>query len=243
MTDFEFGLAATLDPPEPYAFSYASDSTEVAKVLRAMRSARGLGRGHKVPEGGILDAWDHARAEAISSAYGQVRAAATQFWAHTATTHLPVYEDLLLLPSTGTDDERRIAAGVAWALKRGATQPEIRAALQEIDANLDVASRDTDDAATTVPGKWLAPLSGTPDFGDQPGSQWPNYASHYVQIVTYELPTGETQIPSATMAAARRQLNDQLPAWVDFTIRDDGDGFYLDGGVDEDSLLDQTAFG
>jgi hypothetical protein len=79
-------------------------------------------------------------------------------------------------------------------------------------------------------------------------SAWPSYSDAFKVRVRYTLTGSETQPPARVLREARTALHEVLPAWFTFemyTLSSGGDGlgFYFDGGPDDDSFFDVTAFG
>lgn len=212
-------------------------------IYNALRGALGSAPG---PKDGIEDLWRQAKAASIGGVVIATERAALQAFPHVATDALPRYESILGLVATGTETERRAAAAAAWVVDQLADQPSVTASLDVIDAAFYLGNTPDGQTTSVQVGR---------QFGDRPNlggwaqlasgrqsSAWGNFSDDFVLRAYYALSGGLLSIPSAKQSAAERYLNTVLPAWVDYTIAT-ADGFYLDGGADGTSLLDQTAFG
>ncbi len=230
----------------PYPFQYGDGPTPVEKNYRALRSAVGVGGAG--PVGGLEDAWRICKARAITAAMQPVEAAVMQAFPYKMTDHLSLWEGHLGIAQADTEEERRAAVAAAILAKVSADIPTIRAELQSIDPNADVESVAYANCTIVQFGKAFGPRPGAsgPAYGSGISSGisfngWPNFSTDFILHVRYTLTGSQTQIPAASRFALSRYLNDVLPSWVDYVIYV-GTGFYLDGGPDGTSRLDQTAF-
>ncbi len=228
----------------PLPFQVGGGETDTETIWRGLRSV--VGEGGCGPEHGLEDSWRQVKAQAIAADAAAIERAMLQGIPGKQTDHLEVYEDLLGLARAATETERQSAVAAAITAQISADVPTLRARLQAIDPALDVENVAYANATTTHFGKAFGPRTGGPAYGSGQSSGihatgWPNYASDFVLHVRYTLPSGATIPPADVLAAARRMLNEALPAFVDFEIYT-STGFYLDGGVDGTSLLDLTAF-
>lgn len=199
------------------------------------------------PYGGIEDLWRQCKATAIAAAHGVFERAALQAVPGLATDKLATYERVLYLPGADTDAERREEVAAAWSRVPAADIPSIRLELARISPQLDVVLLDPSLYVVVQFGKQLAPRVGGPPFGSgamagKRSALFPNYSTAFVVFVRYTLAAGETMIPLLVRDNVRRYLNETLSAWDSWELSANAP-FYLDGGPDGTSLLDQTAFG
>jgi hypothetical protein len=217
---------------------------------------RTLGENGAPPEDGLEDLWIKAEARGISLAQSAVRAAFNQFFPRTMTSALGRWESKLGLPMAKymIDRQRNVAAAIT--AQADASTPGLREGLRKIDHRFDILHTPWAQVVTVMFGKSFGPLAGVAGpvfrtgiaaaiFGQS--SMLSNYSDSYIVHVQYVLDPGQTQIDPAIYAAAADFLCNALPCNFDFAIftlsdGDDGPGWYLDGGVDGTSLLDQTAF-
>jgi hypothetical protein len=233
----------------PLPFQVGGDPSSTELVYAALRSARG--QGGSGPEGGVRDLWDRARATAIAKGSEAVERAVLQAFPRTMTAHLPVWERILGVPEEETLPARQRAIELAMTAQIDATYPGLRDSLQKIDPAFTIEWVPPEEAMTTMAGRIFQQLPGTvgllPFFPDgRKSTAWPNYSDGFVVRVRYVQVPG-VQPSDDVMSKARELLQNQLPAWVDFDLYllsagPEGDGFYLDGGPDDDSLLGVTAF-
>ena len=235
-------------------FSAGGAPTRAQLVYDALRKGRGTGGGPVGDMGGApadpSDAWDRARARAIAAAMDRIEAAGLQTFPDWMTDALDFWEGALGLPRAATLPERQAAVAIAITSIADATVPSLRQQLQEIDENFQTDDLPWGEGVTVHYGKAFeglpndssAPLRfGTGVWGARKSTRFPAYASSFIFRVRYLLPAGVTEIPDASLRAARELLQNLLPTWVDFDIYTvtnlgDGDGFYLD-----ESLLDEGA--
>jgi hypothetical protein len=237
----------------PLPIRLGGGATRIERYYRGLRSA--IGDGGAGPPGGLEDVWRMIEARAIGASYDACARAAHQMWPQTMTDLLDGWEAKLGLPRAPTLVERQAVVRLALIRELDASLPAMRIELQDIDPNLDIENVDWTEEPMTQFGRAFGPLPGVSDLAYGTGrnagrvaSAWPNWSFGFLVRVRYQLPAGETLIPVASRARAEDYLNEVLPAWVDFELYNladgsDGLGFYLEGGPNGDSLLDQTAFG
>lgn len=221
----------------PWPFEWGGGETEYERTWQALRSAVGLrGAG---PVDGLEDSWRQSKAAGLLLATTVYERAVLQAFPQVATDHIPVYESILGLSSSGSDEERRLAIVARWVQKLGAVWPELRAAVKKVDANLDLLVPTFSKSIVAQHGRWLKPSGGTPTFHATLGaSQYPNLSEHFVVTVQWGgLASGVP--PSDKLQALVDLLNERLPSWVDWRVIN-GTCFFLDGFGG--SLLDLTAF-
>jgi hypothetical protein len=230
----------------PLPFEIGGGETDHERVWRALRSL--VGQGGPGPEDSLEDLWRQCKAVALAADVIDPERAFLQGVPGKQTSHIDVYEDLLFIPRAPTDAQRAIAVRDAITLQLKAQLPFIDEALKRIDPRFAVDDIPWAQSATTELGRAFGPRVGGPAYGSgvsaaRTATAWPNYADPFVLYVNYALAPGSTEPNERSLDAAGRLLNNVLPAWCDWSISTgDGDGFFLDGGPDDDSLLDQTAF-
>lgn len=216
--------------------------TEIEQIYDALRAA--VGTGGPGPVDGIEDLWRQCKARTIAAATTSMERAALQALPLHATDHLPVYERLLgITPQAGaTEAERQDAVTAVWVRQLRADGPGLRLAVRAIDARADLDLFPYADAVVVQMGKAFGPRPSTGSYGEANASGFPNYASDFIQIVTYTLDPTQTEPDPVTFLAIQRLLGEVLPSWV-FWECNDGYGFFFDGGDDGLSILDIRAFG
>lgn len=226
--------------------------------LRYLSLLGAMGENGVGPPGGIDDLWYRCVARIMAASHGSVRRAFYQFFAHTmGPAMLSTWELRLQLPEASSLGERQQAVAAAITFDPDTTYPALAKALRRIDPAFAVEMVPFAQVAHMRIGRSFGPLPGVDYLPFRRGAaialfgtsaRAPMYSDSSIVHVRYLLPAGVTEIPPASLARAQRHLNEVLPSHVDFVVYNrasgpDGDGFYLDGGPDGDSLLDQTAFG
>lgn len=196
---------------------------------------------------GAEDFWRICKAKVLAAALRADERAMLQFFPAWATDALPFYEEALGLAEEPTTAQRQAAAAAAWTLQISADIPTLRDELFALSPKLSIEALAYAQATISMFGKQFGPRTGGPPFGSGmsagvQSSAWPNFASDFVLYVRYTLGAGETKVPNDLRATVSRYLCERLPSFVDFQLST-GSPFYLDGGPDGTSLLDQTAFG
>jgi len=225
----------------PLASPLGSGSPHYEDVYRALRSA--VGTSASKDDENLDDLWRRARAVGIAAGHLSLDRAAWQALPIGATDHLDAYERLLGLSSSTaqTEQDRRERVVAAWIRDILATSRGIEVDLQTIDANFSLVTTDHDQTDTVHMGRTLAVDGNEATFGS---TKYPNYSTAFVVGALYEVPAGSTAIPPLVLTDAKSLLNNNLPAWVDFVISQEGTsgaGFYADGGPDGTSVADLTA--
>jgi hypothetical protein len=223
--------------PLPYHIGGAPAPTE--RVWRALRKAVGVassGREAAGPVDGLEDQWRIAKARAIARVDQMAELAALQSLPNKATVHLEVYEALLSTPRAATTVERQAAVAADYTAQINALIPTLRAGLMAIDSTIDVVTIDDDYAVEAQFGQYLASRTVPADYGGRLAARLPNFSTHFVLYVTWPGTWDLTKLNQV-----ERYLNRALPSWCDYSI-DNASGFYLDGGLDDLSLLDATSF-
>lgn len=175
---------------------------------------------------------------------------------------LSAWERILgISPIAPTIAERQVDVRRAYTRIPDATPPGLTRALQAISPKLSLDTLNPDLWTITMFGKDFPPFPDDEGFYHPPyrtsnglalfgrSNRWPAFSDAFVVRVRYMLEAGETQPPSRIITHAKDTLIEILPAWATFqvyTLSDDGssgEGFYFDGGPDDDSFFDVTAFG
>lgn len=177
---------------------------------------------------------------------------------------LPAWEKMLgISPIADSILERQAAVTLAYTRSADAANPALSATLQRVSPKLFLDSLDPDLWVQTMYGKNFSPYPNGEGFYGMYGppyrnedaialfgrsSRWPNYSDAYVVRVRYVLEAGETIPPARLLTQTQDLLIETLPAWhvpelYALSDGDDGLGFYFDGGPDNDSFFDVTAFG
>jgi hypothetical protein len=210
-------------------------------LYQALRSAVGEGGSAEQDATTIDGLWRLCRARAIASVASFGERAATQAFPDRATDLLPYYERLLRPIATGeTDDERREAAALSYALQIASSVRDIAIALRAIDPRFNVTATLPAQSDTTLFGRAFEGLDGSLPFGGgRKSTRYPNYSTEFILFVVLDLGGGvqPTTVDRRLMASAAQLLNNVLPAFNDWQIVTHR-GFTLD--IDR---LDLTALG
>jgi hypothetical protein len=226
----------------PFPCEFGSGETGIESTYLALRSAVGKGGSAEDDEGTSEGLWRQCRARAIASVGTFGERAALQAFPDLATDALPYYEHLLGITSAAddTDDERRDAAAVLYALQIASAVPDIAVALDVLDARFSAITTAYAQSDTTLFGRAFEDFAAALPFGGgRKSTLRPNYSSEFVLYVLLDL--GGGVVPSTserrTLANARKLLLEVLPAHNSFQIVTHR-GFTLD-----DDRLDLTSFG
>lgn len=155
--------------------------------------------------------------------------------------------------------ERQRAVALAITRDLNATRSGLAQAIYAISPKLAFDPLSYDLTSLTLLGKGLGPLNGvspapaTYRSGNavslfHNASGWPHFSDLFVLRIRYALADGETMPTHEVLRDVSASLLEVLPAWFSFEIYtlsdgDDGEGFYFDGGPNDDSFFDVTAFG
>lgn len=209
-------------------------------VHDAIRSARGVkGTG---PVGGLEDDYLRAESEAIEAGEAAVERAALQAFGFTATDHLPVLEALYNLPPEGTEQDRRNRVAAFELEQARGDLPTIGAALAALSAFWSIILPTRAESTITLQGKVLAPRDGSVYYGAPASQNHANYSDEHVLHVAWDIVAAGGMPSDQLVVETARMLRRRLPAWMDFSIHQLEDGFYVDGGPDDLSVVDFTAF-
>lgn len=237
------------------SFRLGGGRSRVDRIHRALRKA--MGENGPGPEGGLEDLWTLCEARVMALAEGTLRQAFYQAFAQTMGSFgVARWERLLQIPQQRHLVDRQEAVRLAITSEPDATIPGLRASLKRIDPAFEVVSVPWEKMTTVQFGKAFGPLPGVAGQPFRTGAAvaifqhstaWPAYSDAYVTQVQYVLSAGQLNIPLSVLAQAEELLNEVLPFYQDWSIfaladGPDGAGWYLDGGPDNTSFLDQTAF-
>jgi len=224
--------------PNWIPFEVGGGTSRYEAAHRALREAVGSLAG---PEDGLEDAWRFLRAAAIVDAASLIELAVVQGLPNLATAHIPVYESLLrVVPGPDDDDVgRRQKIVEIWTAEIGADYPALRASIQAIDPNADLDAIPEQFTTTTRFGRMYASRPWDGSYGPNPNftaTQFPNFSTWFLVTVRYILQPGQISPPEESKQRIADLLNTSLPSWVDWYVHT-GSGFFTDGGVDGQSLL------
>lgn len=218
----------------PFPMEFGGGPTEVERVYLALRGAVGKGGSADNDESSIDGLWRQVRARALASVGSSGERALLQAFPNKATDALPYYEQLLLLPPDpdASEDERREDAAVAYTRQILSAIPDVSSALALIDARFEVVTVPWEQLDATEPGRAFEDYAATLPFGGgRKSTARPNFSNAFRAHVLLDLSgaaIGPTEDRLRRLAA--ELLAEVLPAWNDFAIYSDMDGFNL--GVD-----------
>lgn len=243
--------------PLPFRVGPRSSAQDIHADLRAAVGERSAGNSMAGPEGGLEDLEARAVSRALASGATFFDRYAVQAIPHKMSLALGAWEKVLAVFSKPTDPDRRAQIAQRFALNIDAAMPALKAGLKAISPNFDIAylpweyvsfvmhgSRDFEG----LPGTGAAPYAVGQAAGRK-STRWPSGHTDDMTVwVKYKVVPPASEIPRDHLDAAAAFLNSTLPADEGFSIANsadgpDGFGFYLDGGPDGTSLMDQTSFG
>lgn len=206
-----------------------------------------VGDGLRAPAGSIVEAWRMAKARGIAAAQQDDRATLQAFPDH-CTDFLPVYEEILRIVPTSdqTEQDRRDAVVARYTRSIDATYPKLEQKLESIDPLFEILTlpfqytRTTDSGVRAFedwdPSDLLA--SGPAYGGGRKNTVVPNFSDDFVLGVFFNVGGGSfSPAYQRSLELAKQELNESLPAWVDFRV------FTALGFILDLDLLDVTAFG
>lgn len=209
-----------------------------------------VGDGIQASEGTLVEKWRMARARGLAAAQLDDRATAQAF-PDISTDYLPVWEDILNIPfdPNASESQRQTTVLAEYTRTIDASFPKLQSALTELDALISIILISDQFTRTTVPPRafedWdpSAPDASGPPFrlgttgssGDNV-TGFPNFSDEFILFMFYDIGVG---VPSATATRtiedAKTEMNESLPAWVNFTL------FTVCGFILDQDLLDITA--
>lgn len=199
----------------------------------------------------IVEKWRMARARGLAAIVQDDRAA-LQAFPNLATDFLEVYEAILrIVPEPGSsDDERRTEVVRRYTRTIDATHPKLLAALVALNPLFEILTLEPSLTRTTDVGARAfqdynpaSPLACGPAFdlhvgGSQTCSAFPNFSDDFILYVLLDVGGGAfTPAHQRSLLAAQDELNESLPAWVDYRL------FTAVGFILDLDLLDVTVFG
>lgn len=197
----------------------------------------------------LVEKWRWARARGIA-AFAQDNRAAAQAFPDISTDYLEVWEDILQIPPdpSASVAQRQETVLAEYTRAIDASYPKLLEQLQSIDALMDILLIPPDLTRTTVPGRAFqdwdpadAQASGPPFniAGGASGSEvtsFPNFSDDFILFVLFNVGVGALTVENQRrFAEGQAELNESLPAWVDFRL------FTSCGFILDQDLLDITA--
>lgn len=200
-------------------------STEAAyKALRSMLGKNGVA----VSEDGIdgLELACEAMGLAAISAFDE--RAALQAFPSLAIDAIAWFEDILLIKPdpAATEQDRRVAAALAWVQVFSSEIPTLEQELKTVDTRFRVLDTAWANSKTTIFGRAFQPgVTSTeqPPFdpdGSKPFSDWPKYSSRDIVVALLDIGTG-TSLTAEELrihAAGRRLMRNAIPAWNEAVV-------------------------
>lgn len=235
----------------PIPFVIGGETTDIEDIWRALRAMVG-GEHGPGPEDGIDDLERQVVAERIAFADRAIERAFLQNFPGVATDALSIWEQLTLVSGADNEVALRMLVEAAWRAREGTTTPSLEASLTKISPKLSIDLEDFEVSHVTEPSKYFGPEDNIPPYGltsppGQVSAVLPNLATRDILRVVYNLESGELEIPENVTRDVAELLHERLPSWQTWTLvqysADNGPGFFLDGGLHGESLLDVTAFG
>lgn len=222
----------------PFPLEMGGGESIVESHYRALTAALGRGGSAEDVDNTVDGLWRTCLALGLASLSSFGERSALQVFPSKATDLLPYYEQLLFLPSAGSDADRRQAAARRYRLAPDADLPAIEAALQAIDPRFSIFTPNVDTEETTVPGRVFEDYDAAEPFnGGRKSTRFGNYSTGFIVRVLFDLGGAlPTFADRAAIAEAHRTLNDLLPSINTFSLVTSR-GFQLD--VDR---LDLTSF-
>ena len=201
----------------------------------------------------LVEKWRWARARGIA-AFTQDNRVVAQAFPDISTGFLGVWEDILEISPdpTASIAQRQATVLAEYTRAIDASYPKLRSQLQSIDALMDILLIPPDLTRTTVPGRAFqdwdpndAQASGPPFnlVGAAAGTSgpnvtsFPNFSDDFILFVLFNVGVGALTVENQRrFAEGQNELNESLPAWVDFRL------FTACGFILDQDLLDITAF-
>lgn len=229
----------------PLPFKCGGSPTRFEKAYAVIR--RMVGRNGYADDDDEIEAqWRQAKAYALANIASQDERAARQISPDYATDHIPLFEEMLGIPSDDTlsDEQRRQRIVPDYVSVPEAWTESLVAQLKAIDPLAEIITRPWATAATTQIGRWyeeFTPIAGKEydDVGARKATAYPSFSDMHEVLVQYDLgnavaPNREQDRKTLLM---QELLNDTIPAWVSFRI------IYTTTFSLDSSLLDFTGFG
>ena len=224
---------------EPLSLALGGGPSPQEEIYDAM--FQNVGDGIQSSDDSLVEKWRNARARGIAVFTEDDRATAQAF-PDISTDYLPVWEDILDIPPdpAASITERQATVLAAYTRIIDASFPKLQDALTTIDALMTILLVPHDLIRTTVPGRafedWDPTNSlasgppfnlGTGSVGDN-ATGFPNFSDDFILFVLFDIGPGILSVANQLkFAEAQVQLNESLPAWVDFRLFTEC-GFILD---------------
>lgn len=231
---------------EPLSLALGGGPSPQDEIYNAMR--QNVGDGIRADADTLVEKWRRSRACGIA-VFTQDDRATMQAFPDLSIDYLPIWEDLLDIP---VDPDASITARqetvlAAYTRAIDATYPKLTQALQSIDSLMSILLVPFIYSRVTVPGRAFQdwdpsdPEASGPAFDLQQGSAgpnataFPNYSSDFILNVLFNVGSTLGTANQRKLSEAADELNESLPAWVDYRLFTDC-GFILDSDI-----LDVTA--
>lgn len=233
----------------PLAFALGGGPSGQELAYDSLRQA--VGDGLRARVGSIVEKWRMAKARGLAAIVQDDRAA-MQAFPNLATDFLEVYEEILrIVPPSGTSEtDRRDTVVARYTRTVDATHPKLLAQLQALDPLFEILIIEPELTRTTDVGvrafqdfNPASPLACGPAFDlhvgtSEKNSSVPNFSDDFILYVLLDIGGGTfTPAHRRAILAAQDELNESLPAWVDFRT------FTAVGFILDLDLLDVTVFG
>lgn len=209
-----------------------------------------VGNGIQAGPKTLVEKWRMARARGIAAFTEDARATAQAF-PDISTDYLPVWEDILNIPldPTASEAQRQETVLAEYTRTIDASFPKLDSALKSIDALMQILLIPHEYTRTTVPCRafqdWdpSAPDASGPPFNlaatggsGADATSFPNFSDEFILSVLFDVGVGALAVSNQRkLSDARDELNESLPAWVDFRL------FTSCGFILDQDLLDVTA--
>lgn len=229
----------------PLSFVLGGGPSPQEQVYDAIYQA--VGDGLRARPRSIVETWRMAKSRGLAAVMQDDRAT-MQAFPDKATDYLPVYEQILrIVPASDqSEQERRDVVTARYTRSIDATYPKLAAQLDTIDPLFQILTLPYTLTRTTDVGvrafeDWdpSDPLASGPDYGGgREHTVIPNFSDDFVLAVFLDVGPGAFNVTNQrALELAKQELNESLPAWVDFRV------FTALGFILDQDLLDVTAFG
>ena len=229
----------------PLPFKVGGSPTRFEKAYAVIK--RMVGRNGYADDDDEIEAqWRQAKAYALSMISSVDERAARQISPAYATDHIPLFEEMLGIPSDETlsDEQRRRRIVPDYVDVPEAWTEALTTQLKAIDPLAEIITRTWATASTTQIGKWyeeFTPIAGKEydDVGARKATAYPSISDMHQVIIKYDLGNGVKPNREQDRKTLLMQdtLNDTIPGWVNFSI------IYATTFTLDSSLLDATGFG
>lgn len=236
-----------------FPIQFGGGSGEQELIYRALASIVGEG-GSSVDDLEVttLDgALRAAKAKGLAAGFLVERAAHWQAMPSTVSDELATYEEILAIspPPTETEEDRRQEVVRRWTLPAHGDFQHLRPELQRIDSRFVILDPVWREEAGGNAGRYydaIGKVEGSGSFGlGKVGSHFPAFSDSY--HVAAVLPIPNTPLEGdlrRLVLRAEELLARRIPAWCDYTVGLEPDGFELSiAFLDEGDFLDAALFG